>query len=48
MTTKMGSISNRCLAAEIPALPSNRLMGMCRWMSSHFHGCIDYNGLHFH
>ena len=27
------------------ALPSNRLMGMCRWMGSHFHDCIDYNGV---
>ena len=23
-------------------LPSRRLMGMCRWMGSHFHGRIDY------
>ena len=29
------------------ALPSNRLMGMCRWMGSHFHGWIDYNGVAF-
>ena len=29
------------------ALPSNRLMGMCRWMGSHFHDCIDYNGVAF-
>ena len=20
------------------------LLGMCRWMGSHFHDCIDYNG----
>ena len=26
------------------ALPSNRLMGLCRWMGSHFHDWIDYNG----
>ena len=26
-------------------LPSNRLMGMCRWMGSHFHEWIDYNGV---
>ena len=25
-------------------LPHKRLMGMCRWMGSHFHGWIDYNG----
>ena len=29
------------------ALPSNRLMGMCRWMGLHFHGWIDYNGVAF-
>ena len=29
------------------ALPSNRLMGMCRWMGSHFHDWIDYNGVAF-
>ena len=25
-------------------LPYKRLMGMCRWMGSHFHDWIDYNG----
>ena len=29
------------------ALPSIRLMGMCRWMGSHFHDWIDYNGVVF-
>ena len=29
------------------ALPSNRLMEMCRWMGSHFHDWIDYNGVAF-
>ena len=29
------------------ALPSNRLMGMCRWMGSHFQDWIDYNGVAF-
>ena len=29
------------------ALPSNKLMGMCRWMGSHFHDWIDYNGVAF-
>ena len=24
-----------------------RLMGMCRWMGSHFHDLIDYNGVTF-
>ena len=28
-------------------LPSNRLMGMCRWMGSHSHDWIDYNGVAF-
>ena len=28
-------------------LPSNRLMGMCCWMGSHFHDWIDYNGVAF-
>ena len=28
-------------------LPSNRLMGMCRWMGSHLHYWIDYNGAVF-
>ena len=28
-------------------LPSRRLMGMCRWMGSHFHGGINYNVVAF-
>ena len=29
-------------------LPYKRLMRMCRWMGSHFHDWIDYNGVaHF-
>ena len=28
-------------------LPYERLMGMCRWMGSHFHDWIDYNGVAF-
>ena len=29
-------------------LSYKRLMGMCRWMGSHFHDWIDYNGVaHF-
>ena len=30
-------------------LPSKRLLGMCRWMGSHFHNWTDYSGagLHF-
>ena len=29
------------------ALPSNGLMGMCRWMGSHFQDWIDYNRVAF-
>ena len=28
-------------------LPYKRLTGMCRWMGSHFHDWIDYNGVFF-
>ena len=28
-------------------LSSNRLIGMCRWMGSHFHDWIDSNGAVF-
>ena len=28
-------------------IPHKRLMGMCRWMGSHFHVWIDYNGVAF-
>ena len=28
-------------------LPYKRLMGIGRWMESHFHVCIDYNGFAF-
>ena len=36
-------------ATENPArlLLSNRLMGMCPWIGSHFHEWIDYNGVAF-
>ena len=26
-------------------LPINGLMGMCRWVGSHFHDWIEYNGV---
>ena len=29
------------------ALPYKGLMGMCRWMGSHFHDWTDYNGVAF-
>ena len=28
-------------------LPYKRLIGMCRWMVSHFHDWSDYNGVAF-
>ena len=28
-------------------LSYKRLMGMCRWMGSHFHDWTDYNGVAF-
>ena len=28
-------------------LPYKRLMGMCRWVGSHFHDWIDYNRVAF-
>ena len=28
-------------------LPINELMGVCRWMGSHFYYWIDYNGVAF-
>ena len=28
-------------------LPSKRLLGMCRWMASHVHIWVDYNGVTF-
>ena len=33
---------------EGEGLPYKRLMGMCRWMESHCHDWIDYDGVaHF-
>ena len=29
------------------ALPSNGLLGICRWMGSHFHDSTDFNGVAF-
>ena len=29
------------------ALTSNGLLGMCRWMGSHFHDSTEYNGVAF-
>ena len=40
-----------CRIGEKPGggavLPYKRPMGMCRWMGSHFHDWIDYNGVAF-
>ena len=44
-----------CTTCSFPVLESRgwgvlshkRLMGMCRWMESHFHDWIDYNGVAF-
>ena len=40
-----------CIQHKIPwgegVLPSNRLMGMCHWMGSHFHDWNDCNGVAF-
>ena len=30
-----------------PLQEANRLIGMCRWMGSHFHVWTDYNGVAF-
>ena len=29
------------------ALPSNGLLGICRWMGSHFHDSTDHKGVAF-
>ena len=46
----MGKDTNRILNPPPPpggVLPYKSLMGMCRWMGSHFHDWIDYNGVAF-
>ena len=39
----------KCLKRNKPSgvLPYKRLLGMCRWMGSHFHDWSDYNGVIF-
>ena len=46
--------NERCIRLEANSspggggvIPYKRLMGMCRWMGSHFHDWIDYNGVAF-
>ena len=36
-----------CMIDPREVLPYKRLIGMCRWMGSHFHVWIDYNGVAF-
>ena len=44
----MGKDTNRMLIRRAGGvLPYKSLMGMCRWMGSHFHDWIDYNGVAF-
>ena len=39
--------SNLSFVGAGGVLPSKRLLGMCRWMGSHFHNWTDYNGVTF-
>ena len=43
--------SDACIRVYMSAagggLPSKRLLGMCRWMGSHFHNWIDYKWVTF-
>ena len=46
--TLVGSIKHAAPAGAVNCqgvLPNNRLMGMCRWMGSHFHDWIDCDGV---
>ena len=56
LNSPAAKISSRCrqnilvtFEYKIPGgvLPYKRLMGMCRWMGSHFHDWSDYNGVAF-
>ena len=52
MGKKILTIKKIVVSACIPGggvriLPFKRLMGMCRWIGSHFHNWIDYNGIAF-
>ena len=45
---KSSSKQKQCYYVETRGvLPYKRLMGMCRWMGSHFHDQGDYNGVAF-
>ena len=41
------SASPVCMIDRREVLPYKRLIEMCRWMGSHFHVWIDYNGVAF-
>ena len=48
MVIKHGTVEYSIMRARGGGvLPYKRLMGMCRWMGSHFHDWIDYNGVTF-
>ena len=38
---------NACISRGGGVLTSKRLLGMCRWMGSHFYNWTDYNGVTF-
>ena len=40
-------LSAICSSRGGGVLPYKRLLGMCRWMGSHFHDWSDYNGVTF-
>ena len=49
-TKKKNRTKNRKEQTQAPGgevLPSNGLLGMCRWMGLHFHDSTDYNGVAF-
>ena len=39
--------SDETILSPRGVLPYKRLMGMCRWMGSHFHDWTDYHGVAF-
>ena len=39
----LASLPRACRGGGV--LPYKRLIGMCRWMGSHFHDWTDYNGV---
>ena len=50
MQLKMSSLIDLkgfCPGGGGGALPYKRLLGMCRWMGSHFHDWTDYHGVAF-